>query len=699
MDQMVLATQKWLNKNYNGKISKLEEDGITGWGTITALTKALQIELGVDADGLWGQGTEKECPTISSNNDNTNIITILQCGLYCKGYDGGNIDGNFTSRTAEGISNLRKDAGLSDTSGTATPLIFKALLSTMDGFVLANRGDSNVRKIQQNLNRDYYMVIGLIPCNGVYSRETNRALIKALQHEEGVGADGIWGNNTMNLCPTIPGSRSNKRFVLLLQYSLYVNGVDPHGFDGLFGSGLSNAIKEFQRFCVLPDDGYAGKQVWASLLVSTGDRNRKGTACDCSTSITPAMAVNLKSNGYKIVGRYLTGRYRMTSSELKTIFDNGLKVVPIFEVGGYRLDYFNYNQGIADAHSAMLTSTNLGFGKDTIIYFAVDFDALDYNVTNNILPYFKAINEVFNGYGNKYKIGIYAPRNVCSRVANAGYSCSSFVCDMSTGFSGNLGYPLPKDWAFDQISTITLHGAAEIEIDNNIASGRNVGVGGVTPIVDILKIANNNSFAKLLGLEFSSPDGEIVLIDTGCMKISLGLSMSSALGDGNTTIKFKEGKFDGIGLQTAIKNIQEGLSKNGSIELSNTIAKLSTMELAIKVSSKGDNLKIDIQNTFNAEISKEPAEKISLSETLSIEFRIDPKKVKEEVSSAVDSVIDLVKEHPAIGVITVIAIIAAIVFLGADLSVGAIISGIIEGLTSIVVFVVTFLSQLTSKLA
>ncbi len=37
----------------------------------------------------------------------------------------------------------------------------------------------------------------------------------------------------------------------------------------------------------------------------------------------------------------------------------------------------------------MLTSTNFGFGKDTIIYFAVDFDALDYNVTNNILPYFK----------------------------------------------------------------------------------------------------------------------------------------------------------------------------------------------------------------------------------------------------------------------------------------------------------------------
>ncbi|WP_349406803.1 peptidoglycan-binding domain-containing protein, partial [Clostridium perfringens] len=75
-----------------------------------------------------------------------------------------------------------------------------------------------------------------------------------------------------------------------LQYSLYVNGVNPHGFDGLFGQGLSNAIKEFQTICALPADGYAGKQVWASLLVSTGDKNRKGTACDCAQTITEARA-------------------------------------------------------------------------------------------------------------------------------------------------------------------------------------------------------------------------------------------------------------------------------------------------------------------------------------------------------------------------------------------------------------------------
>ncbi|WP_349406767.1 peptidoglycan-binding domain-containing protein, partial [Clostridium perfringens] len=68
--------------------------------------------------------------------------------------------------------------------------------------VLASSGDDNIRKIQQNLNRDYYKVIGLIACNGVYSRDTNRALIKALQFEEGSTPDGIWGPGTESKCPT-----------------------------------------------------------------------------------------------------------------------------------------------------------------------------------------------------------------------------------------------------------------------------------------------------------------------------------------------------------------------------------------------------------------------------------------------------------------------------------------------------------------
>lgn len=89
---------------------------------------------------------------------------------------------------------------------------------------------------------------------------------------------------------------------------------------------------------------------------------------------------------------------------------------------------------------------------------------------------------MFEGTQTTYKIGIYGARNVCARVSAQGYSCSSFVCDMSSGFSGNLGYSLPKDWAIDQISTITLGtGTGQIEIDNNICSNNNIGVSSITP--------------------------------------------------------------------------------------------------------------------------------------------------------------------------------------------------------------------------
>jgi len=124
-------------------------------------------------------------------------------------------------------------------------MIFKAILNT-DAFVLVTNGDLNIQTIQRNLNRDYNSVIGLMPCDGVYSRSTNIALIKALQHEQGNSPDGFWGANTMKSCPTIPGSKSTKKFILLLQYSLYCNHYNPNGFDGLFGNGLKTAITNFQ---------------------------------------------------------------------------------------------------------------------------------------------------------------------------------------------------------------------------------------------------------------------------------------------------------------------------------------------------------------------------------------------------------------------------------------------------------------------
>ncbi|WP_143318084.1 glycoside hydrolase domain-containing protein [Clostridium sp. HBUAS56017] len=495
MDQAVLKTQQWLNKTYIGKSGyiKVSEDGVTGWGTMKGLTTALQIELGISLpNGNFGPATTAAFANLASGSTKANQIYILQGALFCKGYNPGGFNGTFGNGTKNAVTKLQSDAGLSNPTGIVNSLLMKSLLS-MDAFVLLNYGEfygnSGIRTIQQNLNRDYsankYFAkdIGLVPCDGIYGRSTNKALLYALQIEEGISVpNGVFGPATKANCPTIPTRSTNPKFIFLLQYALYCNGFDPNGFDGKFGDGAIKAVTNFQKFTCLYADGIAGPQTWASLLVSTGDALRKGTMCDCATSITPARAQTLVANKYKSVGRYLTGKFKMTSSELKTIFAAGLKVFPIFETGGYQLSYFNALQGNKDAKAAIAAASSFGFDSGAIIYFTVDFDALDGNVTSSILPYFSEIYQVFKRTGTTYKIGIYAPRNVCSRVSQAGYSCSSFVCDMSSGFSGNLGYPLPKDWAIDQISTISLgSGDGLIEIDNNISSGRDLGVSSVNP--------------------------------------------------------------------------------------------------------------------------------------------------------------------------------------------------------------------------
>lgn len=486
---MVLQVQQWLNQIYgsNPAYERVQEDGITGWGTIRSLIRALQIEENIPApNGNFGPATKAACPTLSINTDYSkqkvqNEICILQGALYCKGYGPGGFTGQFKEGTRDAVKKFQSDAGLANPDGVATPMIFEALLN-MDAFV--NLGDAKIRTIQQNLNRDYSKVIGLMPCDGIYSRSTNKALIYALQIEEGIAEpNGTFGPSTKSLCPTLSVGNSKTKFNLILQYALYCNHYDPNGFDGQYGSGMKAAVAAFQKFAALPSDGIAGMQTFASLLVSTGDNTRKGTACDCAKTVTPEKAATLKANGYKIVGRYLTGPYKMTASELKTIFSQGLSVFPIYERAATKVDYFTSSQGKTDASNAVAAAIDFGFSSGTIIYFAVDYDAVDSEVTSNIIPYFEGVKKQFNRFNPKqYKIGIYGPRNVCSRVAKAGYSSSSFVCDMSTGFSGNLGYTLPTDWAFDQIATKTIgSGTGAIEIDNNIASGKNTGASSVNP--------------------------------------------------------------------------------------------------------------------------------------------------------------------------------------------------------------------------
>ncbi|MEV6512437.1 glycoside hydrolase domain-containing protein [Streptomyces sp. NPDC051642] len=494
VDAMVEQAQRFINSYDVDGIPKVEVDGRTSWTVMFALTRALQHELGMTtlADS-FGPATlaalQSRFPVIDANTRNGNIYRIVQSGLYCKGYDGDQINGDYTERVSASVTSLKRNMGVDAAypGDSLTPKVFKALL-TMDAYVLVEGGTDAIRSVEQWLNsryvgrRDFFV----IPCDGNFSRDVQKALIYAIQYEIGMSDDvatGALGPATkQGLRDHTVAQGSTGAWVALFSAAMLFNRRPGSSFTTTFDAGLASRVRDFQSFVRLTVNGQGDFPTWASLLVSTGDNTRAGTACDTVTELTAPRATALYSAGYRYVGRYLSNvpgstlNKQLQPGELTVIAAHGLNVFPIYQTYGGEATYFRREQGIADAHAAIERARHYGFKAGTRIYFAVDFDALDYEVTDSVLPHFRGIKATVDEYGPEYRIGIYAPRNVCSRVGAEGLTSASFLSDMSTGFSGNLGYPHPADWSFDQIATISAgSGSGAISIDNDIASGRDEG--------------------------------------------------------------------------------------------------------------------------------------------------------------------------------------------------------------------------------
>ena len=521
-DSMVYATQVWLNTTYGishtadvynplNCYTTVEENGRTGSATMKALATALQIELGVAIDqssaGSFGNQTMTKFNALPDLRKQTAgsagkaIYTILQGALWCKGYGTGSytLTSNFYDGTEGAVIKMQTDAGMV-ADGIVTGKIMKALLTT-DAYMLVKGGNATIRRLQQELNRKYSdsvpsgttTAFGIMPCDGIFSGAANKALIYDLQMAEGMStsiANGNFGPATKAGCPLLnqDTAHSKKDFVRILQYTLLWNGYNPGRFDGEYGPEFVDAVKRFQEFQRLPQTGVVDVSTWAALFISHGDKMRKGNAMDCATILDAAKAQRLKQMGLQYVGRYLTGTVggtaskAMTSAEIDAVLGAGLNIFPIYQDGATSKAYFTAAQGEGDAAKAFTAAQNLRIPEGTAIYFAVDYDFMDAEVTSRILPYFQSVYDYFLTNNVPYAIGIYGSRNMCTRVGNAGYTSYSFVSSMSSGFSGNIGYPMPSNWAFDQYANSAQADANPVyqslvsfQIDIDMASGRDQG--------------------------------------------------------------------------------------------------------------------------------------------------------------------------------------------------------------------------------
>ncbi|WDZ86769.1 glycoside hydrolase domain-containing protein [Micromonospora cathayae] len=515
-DAKVLEAQQWLNTTYQSvpNYNRCPEDGKTGWPTMYAFTRALQHELGITAlSDSFGPTTMSRLAAlgdIGPDTTNGNIINIVKYALFCKGYWGGAGNGQWDIDAASAIAELKGHAGLDISDTDVQPKVFKSLL-TMDAYILLAGGSEEVRNIQRWFNGRYLSksTFYIVPCDGHYTRDVQQALMKAIQYEVGIPEDqanGNFGPGTQQGLRDHPVAQGDSGiFVQLFSAACVFNGSVKEGedtyytvFKSSFDSNLTTYVKVFQRFSVLTDNGRGDYQTWAQLLVSTGDPDRPAHACDTRFHITQARAQALVAAQYYTVGRYLDEdepkelQKEIQPGELSAIFAGGMRMFPISQYNGRGLGDFTYSQGYSHALRAHDRAVGYGFNRGTVIYFAVDYDATDEEITSNIVPYFRGVQAGLSSRGKRYLAGVYGSRNVCSRVSAEAYTVYSFVSGMSWGFSGNLGFPMPANWSFTQIKEFRFSaGGDSFDLDRNVHrpfTDRGVGpenIGGTTAPIEV----------------------------------------------------------------------------------------------------------------------------------------------------------------------------------------------------------------------
>lgn len=362
--------------------------------------------------------------------------------------------------------------------GRVQAKVFKAALN-MDAYVLLAGGSDEVRSIQQWLNERYWTksTCSIGPADGHFSRDVQQGLMKAIQLEVGIAEDsatGTFGPGTQAGLKAHPVAQGNSGiFVQLFSAACVFNQpvIDKEGttwntsFKKEFDDKLVQFVKAFQKFSALfisgsdgsPSvSGYGDYATWAQLLISTGDPDRKVDASDTAYTITASRGARLFSDGYRYVGRYINetstggGSKILEEGELGDIFGAGLRVFPIFQDNARDYGNFNWSNGYDHGQLAHDQGVHFGFDRSTVIYFACDYDATD-DQMGKIIEYYQGVQSGLSSRGKRYVMGVYGSRNVCGQVTNATDARYSFVSGMSTGFSGNLGFPLPQNWAFNQV--------------------------------------------------------------------------------------------------------------------------------------------------------------------------------------------------------------------------------------------------------
>lgn len=192
------------------------------------------------------------------------------------------------------------------------------------------------------------------------------------------------------------------------------------------------------------------------------------TANDCTDQVA-----HLKANGVTTVIRYLTTTPRsqklVTPSEVRALGAAGIRFGLVFEVygGADGVDDIDAPDGAKDAAFCLSYAPTLGANNTSCIFFAIDFDANKDQVTNEVLPYFKAI---YTAIGTVFYVGVYGSGAVCSAMLAAKVADLAWLAG-SMGWRGSREYLAAKPKELVLVQTVEDSRLANMDVDLNEAFG------------------------------------------------------------------------------------------------------------------------------------------------------------------------------------------------------------------------------------
>ncbi len=170
-------------------------------------------------------------------------------------------------------------------------------------------------------------------------------------------------------------------------------------------------------------------------------------------------AQRISGAGVCFVGRYYRSNAsswpKLTASEAKVLSAAGLQVVALWESASDRPSYFTYSHGVRDAAAAYAEALQVGQPTSTPIYFAVDFDASEAEIENQVAAYFEGLAAGFKAAsrnGERFAIGVYGSGATCRWLRDKGLATKSWLA-LSTGWSGSHDF---DDWDIRQSIGLSL---------------------------------------------------------------------------------------------------------------------------------------------------------------------------------------------------------------------------------------------------